>query len=420
MARRHTPAERAHAARLAMAQGDEAVAERFGVPPGTVAAWRRNQGLLKRPGRKPKARAHDGVIVADPAQTARQHTEARVLASPTSAIGELLVNIRRETEIAHVRLPTMLEEPGRWEDVLVDDAHNSTKLEGNKLERQMAGEVAAGRLTPMAAAQQPGLPGMQDALEVMGYADAARWLYDQALTTPAPTEGQPIITLEEVRVMHHRAMAPVWLSYPPPQFKKGEGAGSFRLTDLKAFPDEMTPVDHPFIQADMSHWADELNETVPAPGADVTRYLAQAHERFEQIHPFRDGNGRTGRLVMSMLALRLGYPPVVIPGDLRQTYLDFMGEAYRQNIQPLSNLIAACLLRGFEQLGVIEQLPPEVTPQRLTRLARDRGIAIATVRRAAERGRLRTVLLPAGVFGARAYHVSTHRWVDDYERSRYR
>lgn len=420
MASRHSAAERAHAARLAMTRGDEVVAARFGVHPATVAAWRRKEGLLKRPGRKPTTRAHDGVIVADPAQTARGHRETRLLASPTSAIGELLVDIRRETEIADVRLPTMLEEPGRWEDVLVDDAHNSTKLEGNELNRKMAGEVAAGRLTPTAAAQQPGLPGMQDALEVMAYADAARWAYDQALATPASNEGQPIITLEEVRVAHHRAMAPVWLSYPPPQFKKGEGAGSFRLTNLKAFPDGMTPVDHPFIHADMSDWVHELNQTVPAPDADVTRYLAQAHERFEQIHPFRDGNGRTGRLVMSMLALRQGYPPVIIPGDMRQTYLDFMGEAYRSNIQPLSNLIAACLLRGFEQLGVIERLPFEVTPQRLTHLARDRGVPVATLRRAAERGRLRTVLLPAGVFRTRAYHVSTHRWVEEYERSRYR
>ena len=37
-------------------------------------------------------------------------------------------------------------------------------------------------------------------------------------------------------------------------------------------------------------------------------YATIAHYRFVSIHPFRDGNGRTGRLLMNLLLLRAGYP----------------------------------------------------------------------------------------------------------------
>jgi Fic family protein len=40
------------------------------------------------------------------------------------------------------------------------------------------------------------------------------------------------------------------------------------------------------------------------------------------IHPFSDGNGRTARLLMNLLLLRAGYPPVVIGPEHRPDYLD--------------------------------------------------------------------------------------------------
>ena len=40
--------------------------------------------------------------------------------------------------------------------------------------------------------------------------------------------------------------------------------------------------------------------------------LATVHCRFEQIHPFLDGNGRTGRLILNLVLVRLGYPPAIV------------------------------------------------------------------------------------------------------------
>lgn len=48
---------------------------------------------------------------------------------------------------------------------------------------------------------------------------------------------------------------------------------------------------------------------------------ARFHGFYEYLHPFRDGNGRTGRLVSNYILLRLGHPVLVTPTELRQKYI---------------------------------------------------------------------------------------------------
>jgi hypothetical protein len=43
--------------------------------------------------------------------------------------------------------------------------------------------------------------------------------------------------------------------------------------------------------------------------------LGKQHVIFETIHPFDDGNGRTGRIILSYLLMSAGYPPVILKGD---------------------------------------------------------------------------------------------------------
>lgn len=48
----------------------------------------------------------------------------------------------------------------------------------------------------------------------------------------------------------------------------------------------------------------------------------EAHLRLVSIHPFSDGNGRTARLLMNLLLLKSGYPPIVVPPEDRADYLE--------------------------------------------------------------------------------------------------
>ena len=65
-------------------------------------------------------------------------------------------------------------------------------------------------------------------------------------------------------------------------------------------------------------------------------YIARFHICFERIHPFVDGNGRTGRLLISKELLSRGYAPVVIPIDYRADYMNMLSN---QNISGLASML---------------------------------------------------------------------------------
>ncbi len=67
---------------------------------------------------------------------------------------------------------------------------------------------------------------------------------------------------------------------------------------------------------------------------------ARVHHRFVALHPFDDGNGRVARILMNLLLMKEGYPPVVIKNEKREEYYKALMEADRGNIDPFLNLIA--------------------------------------------------------------------------------
>lgn len=59
---------------------------------------------------------------------------------------------------------------------------------------------------------------------------------------------------------------------------------------------------------------------------NIFEKLAEMHIQYERIHPFTDGNGRTGRLLLNYELLRNGYAPIVIPKEERTRYFKLLAE----------------------------------------------------------------------------------------------
>lgn len=237
-------------------------------------------------------------------------------------------------------LPSPKEAQGIWDDIWHQEAHHSTALEGNTLVlREVQALLDNGRAV--------GAKPLKEYNEVQGYGDAAQWVYGQALE-PGDWHDGAIMTVFEIRHIHQVAMTPVWDVAPHPEATDREGPGSFREHDIHPFSAGMTPPSWKLVSAEVAAWVEDacqlkgrLSEGVE--GKPLAEELARIHNQFERVHPFLDGNGRTGRLVLNLILVRLGYPPVIIFKRQRDSYLHAMQRADDGDYGLLGELIARAM-----------------------------------------------------------------------------
>ncbi len=83
---------------------------------------------------------------------------------------------------------------------------------------------------------------------------------------------------------------------------------------------------------------------------NIIERVARFHLEFESIHPFIDGNGRTGRLLMNFELMQNSYPPINVKFTDRKRYYDaFDNYSRNQDAKPMTNLIAEYVTERLEQ-----------------------------------------------------------------------
>ena len=301
-------------------------------------------------------------------------------------------------------LPSPIEAEGIWRGIWLEEAHHSTAIEGNTLVlKQVELLLAEGRAV--------GNKELSEYLEVRGYASAADWVYSHAIE-PGSWTGPEVITLAELRHVHALAMTPVWDVAPHPQATVREKPGSFREHDIERFPAGMLPPPWPDVPALIRDWIASAQSLTESDATSITEALAELHARFEQIHPFLDGNGRTGRLVMNLVLVRLGYPPAIIYKGERTRYLAALRRADQGDPGPLGEFLARAVLDNLHKFVV----PAVAGPARLVPLPAlaTEELSANALRVAAMRGRLKAAKAADGTWR------SSRVWLDEYVASRYK
>lgn len=105
------------------------------------------------------------------------------------------------------------------------------------------------------------------------------------------------------------------LSYHAPEAVAGE----YATTDMTA--GDTVFGDHKELIARVPKLLESTEEAIVAANVHPMILAARFHGFYEYLHPFRDGNGRTGRLVSNYILLRMGHPLLIIPSENRKEYI---------------------------------------------------------------------------------------------------
>jgi len=226
--------------------------------------------------------------------------------------------------------------------------YHSNAIEGNTLtlrETQLAIEhgVTVGGHT------------LREYLEATNHAEAFDYLIKLA------DERTPI-TVETVLELHRLTMATIL-----------EGAGAFRRTAVSIRGARLTPPAPAQVPGLIAEWV----AWVGGEGAQYEPIVcaAIAHHGFEAVHPFEDGNGRTGRLLLNLMLMRAGYVPALLLRDWRIGYVQALGSADAGNYRPLANLVGRAVEGGLDLYLAACETKPDSEYLKLDELAERTGYA---------------------------------------------
>ena len=175
----------------------------------------------------------------------------------------------------------------------VELTYTSNAIEGNTLTLRETAEVIEHGITV-------GGKSLRDHLEAVDHYDAVQWMRELAAQTTPVGENTVCELHRRIVARSQPEIAGIYSQFPR------RIAGS-----PVVFPN---PAKIPQLMQEFGAWLKNASSN-PASVFD-------AHFRLTAIHPFGDGNGRTARLLMNLLLIRGGYPPIAVRPEDRKTYLD--------------------------------------------------------------------------------------------------
>ncbi len=224
----------------------------------------------------------------------------------------LLLQIdRKKKELDNKRPLTDGEISRLNEEFIIEYTYNSNAIEGNTLTLRETDLVLRG----LTIDQKP----LKDHLEAVGHKEAFDFV-SELVKNNVP------ISESVIKQIHYLVLA-----------DKKDDRGVYRKIPVRIMGAKHEPVQPYLIEPRMKQLLQDFNESTE----HIVTKLARFHIEFESIHPFIDGNGRTGRLLVNLELMKVGFPPIDIKFSDRIAYYNAFDEYHvKHNLSVMENLFA--------------------------------------------------------------------------------
>ncbi|MDR3166116.1 MAG: Fic family protein [Synergistaceae bacterium] len=222
------------------------------------------------------------------------------------------------------------------EEFMIENTYNSNAIEGNTL-----------TLKETALILQQGVTingkHIRDHLEAIGHKDAFYYMIELADVGTTLTE-RIIKELHSLVLIHD-----------------AKNKGTYRTLEVAILGASHSPSPHYLIRERMEDLLRDYEKM--KQNMHITKAAAEFHLRFEGIHPFIDGNGRTGRLILNLELIKAGFLPINIKFTDREKYYDCFDSCYAigETSDALTQLILTYeeeeILKYIARLGEGADLP---------------------------------------------------------------
>lgn len=206
------------------------------------------------------------------------------------------------------------------EEFLVEYTYNSNAIEGNTLTLQETALVLEG----ITIDRKP----LKEHLEAVGHRDA--FLYVKQLVTDKTPFSENVIKQIHTLVL----------------MDKPEDRGVYRRVPVRIMGAAHEPTDPVLVPEQVESLVKEFSSKKLHPIESAALF----HLKFEGIHPFIDGNGRTGRLVLNLDLMQNGYPPIDVKFADRRRYYECFDSYYRDgDSSPMVMMVAEYVEERLEK-----------------------------------------------------------------------
>lgn len=226
---------------------------------------------------------------------------------------------------------TKEEQEARYEKLRLEWTYNSNAIEGNSL---TLGETAFYLREGLTSEGKP----LVDYLEARNHAEAIDWLFDFAKEKKPITEG----FIKDLNALLHKGITErparganglmVMRQITPGAYKKQPNHVLTLSGEIHYYVDPLQ------VQGEMEKLIKMIGEQEGT--IHPVELASTVHYELTRIHPFDDCNGRVARILLNLIFMRAGYPPIVIKMEERRVYLEALEQADKGDKEPFYLFVA--------------------------------------------------------------------------------